>query len=305
MGDNMGLFSHFFHKDILKKITQKNRIFRLVVYIISCFLLALTYNIFFVKHNLVIGGMSGLAIVIKSLTGLATSKFLIISTMILLILCAITVGKKAALKNVFSAITYPIMVCLTEPISNLINIEFSSYFFTVLFAIILYSSFLGIIYKVGYSTGGSDIIIQIVCSYAKTSIGKAGVYINLLIIVFAMTVFGIDKTIYAIFALIIENHIVDFIVLGNSDSKLCIIKAKNVSHIERFLENDYNIGYSVLESSGGVDKKKRKTIMCVVMSREYYRFKNLILDIDSKAFFATQDCYEVLGGKSKRFINFN
>jgi len=40
--------------------------------------------------------------------------------------------------------------------------------------------------------------------------------------------------------------------------------------------------------------------MCVVSSREYYKFKHLILDIDPNAFFVTQDCYEVLGGNSKR-----
>ena len=95
-------------------------------------------------------------------------------------------------------------------------------------------------------------------------------------------------------------RIIDFIILGNSDSKLCIIKTKNAKYIEDFLLNDFNVGYSLLESKGGVDRKKRKTIMCIVSSREYYRFKNLILDIDPNVFFVTHDCYEVLGGRSKR-----
>ena len=62
-------------------------------------------------------------------------------------------------------------------------------------------------------------------------------------------------------------------------------------------------GYSLLNSKGGVDKKKRKTIMCIVTSREYYNFKNLILDLDPNAFFVTHDCYEVLGGTKKKAIN--
>ena len=78
---------------------------------------------------------------------------------------------------------------------------------------------------------------------------------------------------------------------------------KNTEYIEEFLKSEFNIGYSLLNSNGGTDKKKRKTIMCVVTSREYYRFKNLILDIDPRAFFITHDCYEVLGGTKKRLIN--
>ncbi len=305
IGDTMSFLDTLFHRDILKKIKNKHRILRLIIYFISCFMVALSYNVFLVPNNLVIGGMSGLAIVVKELIGMSTSTFLMLSTVILLLISYLLIGKKALAKNIFSAIMYPLMVTFTAPIAKFIHIEFHSYLFMVLFAIMIYSVFLGLIYKVGYSTGGVDIINQIICHYAKTSIGQAGIYINIVIIFISMFIFGLPNSIYAIFALFVENSIVDLIVLGNSDSKLCIIKTKNYDHIEYFLENEYNIGYSILESSGGIDKKKRKTIMCVVTSREYYKFKNLILDIDSKAFFATEDCYEVLGGKSKRLINFN
>ena len=251
------------------------------------------------------GGMGGLAIVVKKTFGLNTSLFLLLSTVFLLLLSYIFLGKKEMKKNLGCAILYPIMVTLTEPISKYISIEFNSYLFTILIAIILYSVPLGLIYKVGYSTGGGDIINQIICKYAKTSVGQASSYINLLIIFTASFVFGIPKSVYAVFALLLSNKIVDFIILGNSDSKLCIIKTKNVEYLEDFLKNDFNVGYSLLESKGGIDKKKRKTIMCIVTSREYYRFKHLILDIDPNAFFVTHDCYEVLGGKSKRIMKFN
>ena len=170
-------------------------------------------------------------------------------------------------------------------------------------ATLIYGIFLGIVYKVGYSTGGADIINAIIVKHSKISIGTAGMYINIVIIFIAMFVFGVSKSVYAIFILLCLNKIEDFIILGNSDSKLCIIKAKNTKYIEKFLYEDFNIGFSLLETKGGVDTKKRNTIMCVVTSREYYRFKNLILDIDPKAFFVTHNCYEVLGGKSKRLID--
>jgi len=301
----MNIIDLFIKKDVLKEVESKNRIIRLIIFLVCCFFIALIYNVFFVPNKLVIGGVGGLAIVMKTVFGINTSVFIGIMTVFLLILSYILLGKEETKKNFFGAVTYPILTALTEPIAKLINIQFESYLFTILITIIIYSIPLGIIYKVGYSTGGGDIINQIICKFRKTSIGQASAYMNIIIIFTASFVFGIPKTIYAIFALLLENAIVDFVVLGNSDSKLCIIKTKNVEYIEEFLQNDFIVGYSVLASLGGTDKKKRRTIMCVVTSREYYKFKNLILDIDPNAFFVTHDCYEVLGGYSKRKIKLN
>lgn len=299
----MNLFNFFIKKDILKKVEQKYKSTRLIIYLISCAFVALCYNLFFVKNNLVIGGIGGLAIILKDLFNINTSIITGIATTILLTISYILMGKKETKKNAFGAITYLIFVIITEPIANKINIEFESYLFTVLIASIIHGISLGIIYKVGYSTGGGDIINQIICKYGKTSIGQASNYMNFLVIFTAIFIFGISKTIYALFSLMIVNAIIDFVVLGNSDSKLCIIKTKNLNYIEDFLKNDFNIGYSILSSQGGTDRKVRKTIMCIVTSREYYKFKNLILDIDPNAFFLTHDCYEVLGGNNKRILN--
>lgn len=301
----MSILDFFKQEEILKKVEEQNKVIRLIIYFTCVFLVALFYNVFFVPNNLVMGGMGGLAIVVKQAFGLNTSIFLLLTTVILLFLSYIFLGKDVMKKNLGCAILYPVMVTLTEPIAKYISIEFNSYLFTIIIAVLLYSVPLGIIYKVGYSTGGGDIINQIICKYAKTSVGQASSYINLLIIFTASFVFGIPNSVYAVFALLLSNAIVDFIILGNSDSKLCIIKTKNVEYLEEFLKNDFNVGYSLLESKGGLDKKKRKTIMCIVTSREYYRFRHLVLDIDSNAFFVTHDCYEVLGGNSKRIMKLN
>ena len=301
----MNILDLFIKKDVLKEVESKNKLLRLIIFFVCCFFVALIYNVFFVPNNLVIGGVGGLAIVIKKVFGLNTSVFIAIMTVFLLILSYVTMGKEETKKNILGATTYSVLTALTEPISKYIIIKFDSYLFTILIAIIVYSIPLGIIYKVGYSTGGGDIINKIICKFRKTSIGQASAYMNIIIIFTASFVFGLPKTIYALFALLLENAIVDFVVLGNSDSKLCIIKTKNVEYIEEFLQNDFIIGYSVLASLGGTDRKKRRTIMCVVTSREYYKFKNLVLDIDPNAFFVTHDCYEVLGGYSKRKIKLN
>ena len=301
----MSLLDFFKRKKILEKINEKNKAIRIIIYIICVILVALSYNIFFVPNEIVMGGMGGLAIVIKRLTGLNTSIFLLLSTVVLLMMSYIFLGYKETRRNAICAIVFPVVVSLTEPINKIISINFDSFLFTCLIAVITYSIPLGLIYKIGYSTGGADILNQIICKFAKTSVGQASIYINTIIISISAFVIGLPKTVYAIFSLLLDSKMVDFIILGNSDSKLCIIKTKNTNYLEDFLIKDYNVGYSLLNSNGAVDTKKRKTIMCVVTSREYYKFINLIRDLDSDAFFVTHDCYEVLGGNNKRIINLN
>lgn len=293
------------NKEILNKVEKKNQLLRYILFFISCFVVALIYNTIFVKYNIVIGGMSGLAIVIKKIFGLSTTLFINISTFTLLLLSYFTLGKEKMKNNAIGSLTYPIFVMITEPISKYINMEFENLVFTLLFASIIYGVFMGLIYKVGFSTGGSDIINQILCKYANISMGHAGNFVNITIIAVSLVVFGFAKIIYALFALLLINKIIDYVLLGNSDSKFCVIKTKNVKYLEEFLLDNFNIGYSILESCGGIDNKKRRTIICVVASREYFKFKNLIMDIDPHAFFVTHDCYEVLGGNSKRLLEFN
>ncbi|MBE6157079.1 MAG: YitT family protein [Firmicutes bacterium] len=296
----MGLLDLFKKEKISKQIAKKNKVIRILIYIICVIITALIYNVFFVPNNIITGGMGGIAIVLNKLTGLSTGVFLLLSNIVLLIINYFLLGIESTKKNAACAIFYPIVVSILEPMTKNIQISFDSYLFTVLVSIIIYSIPLGIIYKIGYNTGGSDIINEIICTLKKTSVGQASNYINISIILASAFILGIPVCIYGIFALLLCNVIVDFIILGNSDSKLCIIKTKNIKYLEDFLLNDFNIGYSLLETKGGIDRKKRKTIMCIVSSREYYRFKNLIMDIDPNAFFITHDCYEVLGGTNKR-----
>ena len=188
----MFIIDKILNKNIIKELDNKNKILRILIYIICCFCIALSYNMFFVPNSIVTGGMSGLAIVFKKAFGISTSTFLLISTIILLIFNWIFLGTEKAKKNIVCAIAFPILVNLTEPLTASINIEFNSYMLTILVGALTYSIPLGMVYKIGYSTGGTDLIIQVICKFAKTSIGQAGNYINILIIFTSSFLFGIS-----------------------------------------------------------------------------------------------------------------
>ena len=293
------MFNFFKKENILQRINSKNHVKRLLIYFICVFLLAILYNCFFVPYNLVMGGVGGLAIVVKDLTGFSTTLFNNIATIILLTISFFTIGRDTK-NSILGAVTYPLMVALTEPLANYINIEINSYLFMVIVVCFIYGLLYGIIYKIGYNTGGTDIVLEIVNKFKPMPKGTGCIYINIGIVILSAISFGVTRVIYGVLALYLGNIITNFFLLGNRDSKLCLIKTKAYKELEELLEEEYNIGYTVLRSSSGTDKYRRNTLFCIIPSEVYYDFRHKLLLIDECAFMITSNCYEVTGGYRKR-----
>lgn len=289
---------------ILYLVNSKNRPIRLIAFILACFLIAINYNLILTSNNLVIGGTSGLAIVVNKLTGINRILFLNIAAGFLFILSLILLDKKTTYKALFGSLCFNFMVSITQPLTKYINIDFESTFMIILLSAIINGIATGTIYRSGYNTGGSDIIITILHRYLKIPMGKASTLLNIFIIGSGLIVFGTTKTLYAIFILIFGNHITDIILLGIKDSKMCYIKSNESDIISEYLINKMNIGVTEISSRGGIFTKKMPVILVIIPTEKYYGFKHLIKKIDNHAFLLTINCYGVSGGYKRQLIPF-
>ena len=95
------------------------------------------------------------------------------------------------------------------------------------------------------------------------------------------------------------TRIVDNILIGISSSKLFFIYTKEYEAVRKYILSEMKTGVTILETYGGFSNEKGYMLMCVVPTRDYYLFKELVLSIDSNAFFVIHDCYEVFGGKRR------
>lgn len=292
-------------KNIIKKVKDKNRIVRLCFMTIGVFLMALNYNIFFVKYNLVTGGVSGLSIVFHNLFGWNNEIFIYIANGLLLILSFIMLGFRQTKKAIIGSILYPIMITFTIPLSKFLApyLVFDNFIITLLFTSIIYGFSNGLIYKMGYNTGGSDIIMKIMCKYLHMPEGRANLISSVIIILFAGLVLDINTIVYAIIITYIFSVIVDRMLIGISKSKLFIIDSIKSEKIEKTIIDDLHLGVTILKAKGGYSNTNKELLMCAVPTSDYYLFKEIILTIDKDAFFIINDCYEINGGtiKSKSF----
>ena len=224
-------------KNIKEMVTKKNFYFRTFTLIFSVALLALNYNLFLTPNQFVTGGTSGLAIIIQSWTGLDTALFIGIASFVLIVLSLLFLGWKETKISIVGSIMYPFFISITEPIAKycLSYLQFDSIIIVVLIAGMLNGLANGIIYKTGFNTGGSDILMKIVNKYAKIPEGKAVFSVNLLIMLLGCFVFGLNKFVYSLLILFLSTIIIDRILIGVSSSKLFFIYTKEEEKIKTFV----------------------------------------------------------------------
>lgn len=291
---------------IIKKVNNNKTLRKISMFMLGVFILSLNYNVFVLPNKFNIGGTSGLAIMFKELCNINPTTFIFISAVVLLILSSFILDKKQAVRGVIGALLYPIMINLTVPLSELIipSVQFSNELITIILCGSLIGLGNGLVYKAGYTTGGGDIMMKIVSKYHQITEGNASLLINTIIVGLGLLVFGFTSVIYSILLIVISTYLVDKILIGISDSKMFMIYSKKSNIIKEYVLNTMNTGVTIFKTEGGFLKVSRKMLMVVVSTRDYYHFKEAILEIDPDAFFVINDCYEVSGGiKRKNFLD--
>lgn len=288
--------------DILKMLNKKNRLKRYTFLVIGCFLCAFTFNVFYSPNNLVTGGVSGLSIVIENITGLPTSTFITISYIVLLILSFLILGKESTKYSVMGSILYPLFVNLTEGMPELIHFNVDNMLLVCIFGAVIGGIGSGLTFKYGFSTGGSDIVVQILSKYFKVSIGTASKIINFAIILSSgffisegAEIYAWETVMYAMIAVYLSTMLTDRVLLGISDSKSFYIITEHETAIKNFLMNELKKGVTVLEARGGYTGDRKKVLMCAIPTKQYFLAKEGILEIDKEAIVLINDVYESSG----------
>lgn len=293
----------FNKENILDKIALKNLVVKLLCAFVGAFIVSIVYHAFTVEHQLVTGGVSGLAIIVNDAFGIDENLFINIGTIALLVVSLILLGYKKTSDAIIGYAAYGIMLSVTKPIAHYIQIPFDSFLFSVIFYGALSGLGYGLIYRPGYNTGGSDSIVAIIQRFIPLPYAAISNVVNTTIIVIGAATFGITKSIYAVIFLFVCNFVTDRVILGESDSKLCLIKTRRLKELEEFISNELDIGYTLIDTTNGIGILKKPVVMCVVPSDRFYDLKRELMLIDKKAELTSSDCYTVEGGRTNHFLN--
>ena len=281
---------------VVNQIYKKDRLIRYAFFLLGLLLISVAYNIFVLPNDIVYG-VGGLGVIFYRTMGIDPSVVIMIGSILLLILSYFTLGWEATRNSIIGSLLYPVFVKLTGPLAGYLDFGNTEMVVTVICGSVISGFGLGLVFKSGFTTGGTDILNQIFSKYFKVSIGKAMLFTDGIIVLIALFVFGFQKFIYSIINMYLIGIMTDKVILGISESKSFYIITEHETEIKKFIMNNLSHGVTVLEAHGGYTGNRLKVIMCIIPTKEYFMAKEGIKTIDPNAFFLVTDAYEVSGEK--------
>ena len=284
------------NKNVLKDVYSNSKDIRFFQFIFGVLITAMSFNLFILPCNIVYG-VSGIGVILNKTIGISPSVVIFVGEMLLLLVSFMVLGVKKTKNSIIGSIIYPIFVYLTAWMPDYIEISMQEPLVVALFGAVISGFGYGLIFKSGYTTGGTDILNQIVSKYAKVSIGNAMLFTDGLIIGAGIFTFGVTKAMYSVINLYIISLMTDKVMLGISSTKAFYIITEKEEEVENYILNELEHGVTVLQAKGAFTGHKQSVLMCVIPTKEYFLVKEGIHEIDHNAFFVVSDAYEVHGNK--------
>ena len=268
--------------------------------VVGCILFSLGFQLFLMPNDLNAGGISGLSMVVVHLfdfgrVGILTA----ILNLPIFALGGIRIGRKFFLLSLLGMLLSSVLIDVfavlphpnTEPLIG------------ALYGGALCGLGLGIVFSVGGSTGGSDIIVRLlkrVCP--NIPLGMISMCFDLSVAVLTGIVFGdISRTLYSGVSIFIAGRVMDAVIYRFDYSRVAIIVSKHYQEIADAVTGRLGRGVTYLYGAGFYTNNETKVVLTAVKRQQLAELKQMVVEIDPQAFIIVQEAHQVLGDGFSRY----
>ena len=257
-------------------------------------LFAAGFQFFLYPNSIIVGGVSGIAMIINYLTGLPVG----IMTIVLNIPLFIIAWKHFGGKFIISSLVGMLLSSLLVDIMAVINYSPTD---DMLLACLIGGAIkgfgLGIIYYAGATTGGTDIIAKFVrLRFPYINFGTIVLLTDAVIIIaFAMIFDRVEAAMYAVIAMFVVSKVIDLVLYGIDNSSVCYIISENSEQLVKDITDKLHRGVTILSGEGAYSHKDKQVLLCVIKRTQIADIRKIIRNIDENAFFIVSDAKNVFG----------
>lgn len=269
---------------------------------IGCLFMSLSLNIFFEPHLIAPGGITGLAIVINSISGMPLWLLNLGFNIPLFIIAYKILSKKEIVKTLLGVLLLTLFLNLTSKLSS-INAT-NDPLLACITGSLLSGIGLGIIFRINGTTGGTDLIGLLINKFLPSMSIAVLMGIADFIVIFLSGIVSkeIEIALYSGFALFLTVKITDLIVDGFDYSRSFTIISNKSNEITYSIIDKLERGVTILKGEGGYTKNEKDILLVVVTKRQVVTLKKIIKSIDPYAFIIVSEVHETLG---EGFSNIN
>lgn len=262
---------------------------------ISTLILAVGIYFFKFTNNFTFGGVTGLAVLVAKTGFMSAGDFNFIFSMILLLIGFFILGKKFAAQTAYSSILLSVTLSVLERICPMEHPFTDQPMMELCFAIALPALGSAILFNIGASSGGTDIIAMILKKYSSFDIGRALMISDALITFAGFFVFDIETGLYSLLGLTIRSFMIDTFIESFNLSKYFNIVCDNPEPICKFLMDELNRSATVCHAQGAFSGDDKYLILTALNRMEAIKLRNFIKETDPKAFILISNTSEIIG----------
>lgn len=272
---------------------MKQEIRRYVIITIGSFMYAVAVSLFLDPNSIAPGGVTGLSIILNRITNISTGSLIFIINIPILIIGTWKFGFKFILSSFYSIAVVSVFTNYLEGIPPVTEEKLLA----ALAGGALLAISIGIIFRVGATTGGADIVVKLLrLKYPHLRTGSIFFLLDIMIVILSGIVFrNIELALYAGIVPVIHALLMDIVLYGPDEAKLIFIVSEKYEEIAQRLMNELHLGVTYLNAQGAYTKRSKMVLMCVSKKQEYPHIENILRQEDEEVFLIVSSASEIYG----------
>ena len=273
----------------------KHNLYVIASVLLGNVLLAFGVCAFVVPNGIMLGGSTGIALTVQHfLPGIRLSVISAIINTSLFLLGWIYLGKKFAATSLLSTITYPLILAIFEelPLGTLFH---EGVILSGLACAVIFGLGIGMVVRVGGSTGGMDIPPCILNKYKGIPVGTSMMFFDSAVVIMQVCINGLDGILCSLLVIFVMSVTVNRSVVSGEEKVQVMIFSPAYEEIRKVLLEQVVVGVTMLDVETGYDRLQQKAVLSVVYARKYPEIREAVLAIDCKAFIVTSEVTNVNG----------
>lgn len=268
---------------------------------IASFIYAIAVSLFLDPNLLAPGGVTGIAIMLSMYTGMETGTWVLLINLPILAVGMWKFGMRFLLSTLYCTAVTSLFINALAPIGAVTTDPLLA----SLAGGALMAIGIGLVFKAGATSGGTDILIKLLrLKYPFIKTGALFFLTDACIVALSGVVFqDLDVALYAGLVVVINSLLMDVVLYGRDEAKLLIIISDCHEEICRRILEEMDIGVTFLEGSGAYSKKDKSVILCAVKKQRSYRAEEIVRQEDPSAFMIITNATEIYGEGYKSFFS--
>ncbi|MCM1086980.1 MAG: YitT family protein [Muribaculaceae bacterium] len=268
---------------------------------VSAFINAAAISLFIDPNNMAPGGVTGIAIIISKSLHIETGTLIFILNIPILLFAIWKFGVRFTISTIYATALISIFANILAPLGAATD----DILLAALAGGVLYAVSIGMIMKVGSTTGGMDIIVKWLrrkLPYLKT--GVLFFVTDVIIITISGIVFkDIDAALYAGITVVVSSLMLDIVLYGKDEAKLLYIISDKAPEITKRILEELDIGVTQIEGHGAFSGKEKKVLMCAAKKQISPQVEDIVKEEDAEAFMVITSATEIFGEGYKSYFS--